>query len=115
MLYTRRDETITKTSLIVDGERFVRCTFVDCQLIYEARIAADFDDCTFHDCTWTFGGAAEHTITYLATLANKAGPYGRELVEGVFKSVMNNRVIELRDEAHITTHGAATVETSLAS
>ncbi len=115
MLSLRHGETITKTSLIVDGQRFVRCTFVDCQLIYEATIAADFDDCTFHDCTWTFDGAAERTITYLATLATKTGPYGRKLVDGVFKSVLNRRVLEIRDEAHITTQEDGSVEKSLAS
>jgi hypothetical protein len=99
MLATIADRTFERTSLFLDGGLFVRCHFVECQMIYEGRDGVDFRDCTFERCSWTFDDAAERTIGFLSTLHQKVGPDGPELVEGIFKSIRDNRIAEVTADA----------------
>lgn len=99
MLATVADRTFEHTTLFLDGGRFVRCRFVDCQLVYEAKDEVDFEDCAFVGCSWTFDGAADRTIGFLATLYQKVGEHGQGLVGGVFEGIRSGRVAEVRVDA----------------
>lgn len=112
MLPTIIDRDFTNTALFLDGTRFVNCRFVDCQLIYDGSEEVDFQDCTFERCSWTFDAAAERTIGFLSTLYRETGPDGVALVEGIFKSIRNEQVHQLRvsDRAELKTEEVATVE-----
>ena len=96
MLETVSDRTFRNTSLFIDGLRFVRCHFEDCQLIYEGRDEVDFRECTFERCSWTFDGAAERTIGFLSTLQLQTGVGGPDLVQSIFENIQNRKVAEIR-------------------
>ncbi len=93
--------TFQDTTLSLDGVRFVRCRFVNAQLIYTAREETDFEECTFDRCSWTFEGPAENMIAFLSILQDKVTPDGPELVEAIFKSIRNGKVAELRADAMV--------------
>jgi hypothetical protein len=99
MIQTQTDRLIENTSLFLDGIRFIRCRFVNCQLIYEAKDEVEFKDCTFERCSWTFDGAAERTISFLSTLYH-GGDGGSQLVEAIFESIQNKRIAEIRLSAN---------------
>lgn len=108
MLHTRQDETIANTSVFLDGERFVRCQFVDCTLIYEGREEVDFQDCTFEGCSWTFSDAAIRMLGFLATVHDGTGSTGPELVSGIFDSIRNKRLVTVLREEDETERPEAT-------
>jgi hypothetical protein len=118
MFTTVADREKRDTSIFIDGIRFVRVHFINCQLIYRAEDDVDFEDCTFDHCDWTLDGAAERMLGFLATLHEKTGPVGKELVEGIFDSIRNKRVTEIRGSAQPQGSGhlqaaEANVETAL--
>src|SRR5215207_4163341 len=86
-MQTIKDNVFTRSSIVVEGIRFVRCKFVECQIIYSAKDDVSFEDCSFVECTWTFDGPAEETLIFLSELYRGLGEQGRELVESVFESV----------------------------
>ena len=63
-MLTVADQIKEDTSIIIDGIRFVRVHFRDCQLIYEARDETDFEDCTFERVNWTFAEGAGRMIAF---------------------------------------------------
>jgi hypothetical protein len=111
MLEPIHDRTFRNTSLFIDGQRFVRCRFEDCQLIYEGRDEVDFQDCTFERCSWTFDGAAERTIGFLSTLQLQTGAGGPNLVQSIFENIQNRKVAEIRTRS-APTAVAISVESS---
>jgi len=114
MLHTRQDEVIENQSVFLDGVRFVRCRFVGCTLIYECRDDVDFQDCTFEECSWTFSDAAIRMLNFLSTVYQEAGPTGTALVSGIFKSIKDHRLLDLRHEDSVT-HQRTSTMTHLAS
>lgn len=113
MLSTRTAEEITNTSLFLDGTRFVRCTFVNCQLIYEGRDDVDFHDCIFENCSWTLDAAAERTINFLSVLQRRGGTTGSRLVDEIFESLRTDSIF--RDEGTISSAESIEVKTARAS
>ncbi|MDQ3656687.1 MAG: hypothetical protein M3457_16635 [Chloroflexota bacterium] len=98
--------------LYVDLASFVRCTFIKCELTYSGGGAADFEDCIFEDCSWTFEGAAVRTIDFLATVYRRTGTTGQDLVEGIFDSIRNSPVIDIRDEGRLKSRESISVKTT---
>lgn len=101
----------------LDGNRYVKCNFTDCQLIYAGEDETDFQDCTFMGCSWTFDDAALRTLSFLTTLYHSAGPVGGDLVEAIFASVRRARIelLELHDELRISATEAVDIKTVKAS
>jgi len=86
------DKEFKRTSINVEGIHFLRCKFIECQIIYSARDDVAFEDCSFIECSWTFDGPAEETLVFLSELYNGLGQQGRELVESVFQSIRTGTV-----------------------
>lgn len=76
----------------VDNTTFTRCHFIRCQILYSATGPVTFNDCTFHECDWTFEGAAESTLYFLSALYRGLGGGGREVVETIFQAIRDGRV-----------------------
>ena len=59
-------QTITGRRVVVDGNQYVGCLFVDCQLVYRGG------ECRFQSktrrCSWFFEGPARNTIRILREL-----------------------------------------------
>src|SRR5215208_4583183 len=98
MLGTVSDGVKQDVSIFIDGIRFVRVRFIDCQLIYKATADIDFVDCIFEGCEWTFDDAAARMLGFLATVYEKTSPIGQELVEGIFDSIRDKRITQFRAE-----------------
>jgi transcriptional regulator of NAD metabolism len=86
------DREFRRTSIIVEDIHFLRCKFIECQIIYTAKDDVAFEDCNFVECSWTFDGPAEETLIFLSELYNGLGQQGRELVESVFESIRSGTV-----------------------
>ncbi|HET7184101.1 MAG TPA: hypothetical protein VFI82_05420 [Terriglobales bacterium] len=59
-------KTITSQRVVLDGNMYVNCLFIRCELVYRGGA------CTFHsntrDCSWLFEGPAKNTIRILREL-----------------------------------------------
>ncbi|HEV3092531.1 MAG TPA: hypothetical protein VGX91_13900 [Candidatus Cybelea sp.] len=58
----------TNVRVPVDNQRFVKCTFTNCVLVYYASGPARFEGCIFNDCTFGFDGAAANTVKFMTEL-----------------------------------------------
>lgn len=114
---TVANATFRDDAVRLDGNRYVKCHFTDCQLIYAGDNETDFQDCTFMRCSWTFDDAALRTLSFLTTLYHGAGPVGGDLVEAIFASVRRARIelLELRDDGRITSTESVKISTVKAS
>ena len=86
-----RDESVD-----LSDNRFHRCTFEKCKLIYRGDISPTFKDNQFIDSVFEFADAAMRTIYFLSGMYH-AGNGGREVVEDTFERIRQN-----------TIHGAVT-------
>ena len=59
-------QTITGRRVVVDGNQYVNCLFIECQLIYRGG-ACKFQS-TVRRCSWFFEGPAQNTIRILREL-----------------------------------------------
>lgn len=73
----------------VDGLTFEHCTFRRCKIVFSATEPVAFKECTFIECEWVFHGPAATTLDYVAALSHGLGAGGRELVEGIFQSILD--------------------------
>lgn len=59
-------QTITGRRVVVDGNQYVNCLFIDCELVYRGG------ECKFQSttrrCSWFFEGPARNTIRILQEL-----------------------------------------------
>jgi hypothetical protein len=53
--------------VVISGAHFERCTFVDCELVFDGRPTHLVDN-TFDGCRWFFEGAAATTLDLLTRL-----------------------------------------------
>jgi len=77
-------ENFANQRIVVDGNRYVQCSFVDCVLIFRGGELPTLDRCRFSSVGITLEGAAEDTLDYLAMLSG-VGLFSN--VDGVVKSV----------------------------
>ena len=56
--------------LVIDGQDYDTCAFVECRLLYNGGEVPRFSGCDFVRCGWDLGDAAMRTIGYLAVLRN---------------------------------------------
>lgn len=65
MLYS--DRVFQGDRIVLDGNAYKRCKFLECQLVFSGEAGVDFDDCLFRKCNWVFKGAAT-TLSFLGAL-----------------------------------------------
>jgi hypothetical protein len=73
------DSTFTDSTLVLDENEYTGCTFTRCILVYrggDLRLVRN----TFHDCRWSFDGAAARTVALLQALAKNCGPDAEQMV-----------------------------------
>ena len=98
------DKHFENRRITIDGLEFIRCTFVQCKVIFKAADRFAFRDCTFTDCEWVVEAAALLTLQYLSVLYNGLGQEGQALVESIFESV---RAGDLGEKLHVAAVPAA--------
>ena len=61
-----KNKTIRGERIILDDNRYEKCTLIDCQIVYRGGyLHLDFET---KNCTWAFEGAARNTIIMLQSL-----------------------------------------------
>jgi hypothetical protein len=61
-------KTFTNGKIELDFNRFEKCVFQKCQIIYRGFTPPDFYECRFENCDYTFDGPAGNLITFLRTM-----------------------------------------------
>lgn len=59
-------QTITGRRVVVDGNQYINCLFIDCELVYRGG-ECKFQSAT-RSCSWFFEGPARNTIRILRAL-----------------------------------------------
>lgn len=58
----------------LDGCRFVRCTFINCEVAYSGG-PIELVSNTFAGCHWAFEGTAGDTLAFVAALCRNSGEF----------------------------------------
>lgn len=85
---TTENQNFEEQAVLLDGQKFVRCTFTKCNLVYEGGIVPYLHENTFIDCVFNFDGSAGRTLLFLKTL-NQGGL--SELVLQLTEDIRANR------------------------
>ena len=83
-------EWFDKQDIILDGQEYEGCTFVDCRLLFSGGEPPMLSNNTYVRCTWELTGAALRTLGFFAVL-NMIG--ARHLVEGWVAQILGARVL----------------------
>jgi hypothetical protein len=75
----------------LDGNEFIRCNFIDSELVFSAQSPVTLVGCSFRNVRWTFAGGAKLTIQFMTALYHGAGEGGRNLIENAFLNIRKNR------------------------
>ena len=86
------DQAFENERVELDGRRFVRCKFKECDLSFSATARVAFEDCTFTRCRWVFAGAASTTLDFLVALNTGLGGPGKDLVFQMLDKLLNFEV-----------------------
>lgn len=65
-------QTITGRRVVVDGNQYIDCLFIECELVYRGG-ECNFQSAT-RSCSWFFEGPARNTIRILRELGILDGP-----------------------------------------
>ena len=55
-------------SILVDGNRYMNCTFERCVITYSGGVPPSFSGCQFKDSRLSFAGAAANTLAFLIAM-----------------------------------------------
>jgi hypothetical protein len=76
--------------MVIDGKKFVKCTFENCHLVYKGGKVPVFSGCNMNGCLWVFDEAAHNTLEWLHRLRHYFLPHGeqtfRQVVEDIDKA-----------------------------
>lgn len=73
--------------VLLDGNRYFKCVFRDCEIQFGGSAAVGLDSCQFERCRWNLVAAAGTTMGFLHSIYHGMGESGRQLVEETFDSV----------------------------
>jgi hypothetical protein len=86
------DQTFNGQDILLDGNSYRNCRFIDCRMIYEGTGPMEFggNDCT-ENTQWVFGGPAAQFKEFLSVLYKFGGESGRNLVEQFFEEIRRGK------------------------
>ena len=82
-----KDQTFTGEVVNIDNNKFEECSFVRCKVIYAGGDRFDLSHCTFDACAFSFEGAAQNPLNFMALLYREGGSEGQKFVEDIFHQV----------------------------
>jgi hypothetical protein len=82
-----RDTTFRRGEVVLDGDTFIGCSFLECRLVFYSSKPCYLAGCTFDQVAWRVYGSAAETFNFLARLYHSGGEEGRRLVEDTFDSI----------------------------
>ncbi len=81
-----KDLTRENERVVLDGNTFVNCTFLNCQMVYQGGEQPRLQHCQFTRCSWHLEEAAQRTVRFLRNVYH-SGPGGRDLVEETLRHI----------------------------
>lgn len=84
---TVENQTFQNERVILDGRKFVHCTFTGCTLVYTGTDSLGLDGCTMNSCRWSFEGPAGNTLEFMRAIYHHLGDAGRQIVETTFENI----------------------------
>lgn len=97
------DLTFSGSTVDIDGNAYVRCTFERCTIRYRGSGPVSLDGCTFTECALSLIGLAAMMTELLRMLHQSHGNWGRHVVETVLDDIRG--CTDTNDPA--AKHGAA--------
>ncbi len=88
------DQEFSNQDMHMDFNQFIKCKFIDCNLIYHGFGPIGMDGCSFTKIRWTFADAASNTVNFMASLYHGAGEGGRNLIEKTFENIKAGRTFK---------------------
>ena len=82
-----KGQTFENQDVLLDNGHFEDCVFRNCRLVYGGAGMVHLSGCSFDGVQWTFAGAAENTLRFMAALYHGTGEGGRQLIEDTFESI----------------------------
>ncbi len=70
----------------LDGNRYARCTFVNCIIVYGGGLIPELVDVVFENSTIRFEGAARRTLEFMRVVYQN-GSGGREVMEKAINTI----------------------------
>ena len=81
-----------KQDVLIDGQRFFNCKFIQSRIVFRATAPVQFDQCVFTECQWVFDGPAENTLRFLSALANDLGPEANAMVINMLNGIVSGQI-----------------------
>jgi hypothetical protein len=80
------DENFEGQRVDLDGNRYTRCNFTNCTIVYSGGDIPILSHCNFYSENWRFEGPAERTLTLLQAFS-QAGTGFEALVRNCFPAL----------------------------
>lgn len=74
-------------TVVVDGNRYEECTFLNCFIQFDGGELPSFIGCTFDSCQLGLGASASNAVMYLRAIYHGLGDWGKNSVETLFNEV----------------------------
>lgn len=92
-----RDQVFNDQVVVVDGNKYVGCTFNRCVMSFRGEDIPILQECKLVDSKWRFDEHALHTIHFLAELYRAFGDGGRDVVEATFENIRRGHMPKIPD------------------
>jgi len=71
----------------IDSSVYFKCIFKDSEIVFCADDNLLLDTCEFHNCLWSFGGAAERTLNFMKSIYHGVGGDGKKIIDSTFENI----------------------------
>lgn len=85
---TFENNTYREETIVLDGSVYRNCKFHNCQLIFRGGDLPILIGDEFHQCNWTFDGAASRTIEFMKALYMGGAD---DLIEETFQQIRQSK------------------------
>jgi|SRR5690348_8055659 len=82
----------TDTRVCLDGNEYVGCHFLRCELVFCGGEIPRMVGNTIIDCAWTFDGAAASTLQFMRGMHQGMGSLGRQVIKNTCDAIRGKRV-----------------------
>ena len=80
-----RDKTFADQVVHQDGNKYIKCRFERCKMVFSASDTVQMEECTYVSCDWALEGAAQLTLQYMMGLYHVPGM--KDFLETTFQNI----------------------------
>lgn len=86
-----QNSNFQNTRVEIDNIAYSKCEFKNCRVVYSGKGPISLIDCNFVECEWSLDGAAQNTLMFLRTMQSSFGPFGKDMVAQIIKSITDEK------------------------